>query len=319
MALSGDMSRFDGFERIQANYKIIQDHAVRADVLIPKSLDKSAGKRPVLLRWHGGFLIASGSMFPDFLPLWLLEYALSHSAVFVNANYRLLPESTGAEVLSDMEDLLAWIESDLPILLAAHNVQIDLSRLLVAGESAGGYLSVQSGLSRPDLVKAVIALYPMLDFDPSVYITKGRKPILGNPEYPTSWVEDHIKNMPLNADGRPKPISDDDPPTRVQLAIASAQQGRIPDFLGTSEKLFPMKRVLKEPFTPVLLIIHGEDDSAVPVEGSRKFVQLLGNSQPDTRVSLWTQPGEHGFDVSTTLEDTWLRDGLRPVTKAWLR
>ncbi|KAL9084903.1 MAG: hypothetical protein Q9165_007856 [Trypethelium subeluteriae] len=312
------MSRFDRFERLSANYKTVQDHAIRADILIPRSLDKSAEKRPVILRWHGGFLIGFGSMFPDFFPHWLLEYALSHSAIFVNANYRLLPESTGAEVLSDMEDLLAWIEADLPSLLAAHNVQVDLSKVLVAGESAGGYLAVQSGLSRPDLVKAVIATYPMLDFDPSVYTAKGRKPILGNPEYPTSLIEDHLKNMPLDADDKSRPISDDDPPTRFQLAIASAQQGRIPGFLGTGEKLYPMERVLKEPLKPVLFIAHGEDDSAVPVEGSRKFVQVLRNNQPDARVVLLTQPGEHGFDRSSTIEDTWLRDGLRPITEAWL-
>jgi acetyl esterase/lipase len=236
----------------------------------------------------------------------------------VSPNYRLLPESNGAEILSDVKDLLTWTENRLPAILKAQNIQIDTSKLLVAGESGGGYLSIQSGFARPDLVKAIVATYPMLDFDPAVYTHEGRKPILGSPEFPASVVTDHIESMPKGANGKPIPVSHNDPP-RLQLCFASAQQGRIPEFLGDDPMLRPLERLEKEKLDPILLIAHGEDDSAVPISGSYKFLEKIGKLQPDARVTLKTQKGEHGFDAETTLDDAWLRDSLEPITKAWLK
>ena len=146
-------------------------------------------------------------------------------------------------------------------------IWVDPSKLLDVGESAGGYLSIQSGISRPDLVEAVTATYPMLGMDPGIYTRPGRKPILGAPELPVSVVEEHVANMPRDMDGISKPMSDDDPPTMFSLRTAAVQHGLIPEFLGDNEKMLPMQRVLKGPFKPVLFIAHGEDDTAVPVSG----------------------------------------------------
>lgn len=48
-------NRLAGFDLIQAPYKTVGDHEIRADFIIPKS--DYAGKRPVIVRFHGGGLV----------------------------------------------------------------------------------------------------------------------------------------------------------------------------------------------------------------------------------------------------------------------
>lgn len=53
-------ARFANFNVIQANYKTVGDHNIRADFLVPKSLtEKGSGKRPVIVRFHGGGLVGT--------------------------------------------------------------------------------------------------------------------------------------------------------------------------------------------------------------------------------------------------------------------
>jgi cephalosporin-C deacetylase-like acetyl esterase len=50
-----DDARYEPFNAYDFIYKFIHDIAIPATVLVPKNL--SPGKYPVLVRWHGGFLI----------------------------------------------------------------------------------------------------------------------------------------------------------------------------------------------------------------------------------------------------------------------
>lgn len=50
-------SRIAGFDLIQTEYKRFQDHGIRADFLVPQT--PFHGKRPVIVRFHGGGLVSS--------------------------------------------------------------------------------------------------------------------------------------------------------------------------------------------------------------------------------------------------------------------
>jgi len=54
------MSTSDGklepFNLIQTDYKKVGEHGIRADILVPKA--PFTGKRPVILRFHGGGLVS---------------------------------------------------------------------------------------------------------------------------------------------------------------------------------------------------------------------------------------------------------------------
>lgn len=47
--------KLDGFDIIQTPYKTIGNHEIRTDILVPRAAHE--GKRPVLVRIHGGGLV----------------------------------------------------------------------------------------------------------------------------------------------------------------------------------------------------------------------------------------------------------------------
>lgn len=88
------------------------------------------------------FLQTSGSsLFPDWFPKWQVELALQHNAIVVLPNYRLLPDSSGMDIMDDIDDLWTWVTFKLADTLRdnTNGVEPDLSRILTAGESAGKF------------------------------------------------------------------------------------------------------------------------------------------------------------------------------------
>jgi hypothetical protein len=61
-------------------------------------------------------------------------------------DYRLLPEASAHDILQDMADILRWLPTGLPPIVASEGCTVDVTRTLLAGESAGGWCAVQSGL-----------------------------------------------------------------------------------------------------------------------------------------------------------------------------
>ena len=49
--------KLDGFDVLQTPYKTIGDHEIRTDILVPQAAHQ--GKRPVLIRIHGGGLVCT--------------------------------------------------------------------------------------------------------------------------------------------------------------------------------------------------------------------------------------------------------------------
>lgn len=161
----------------------------------------------------------------------------------------------------------------------------------------------------------------MLDFKVPFYTDNYPKPIVGVPNLPSQVVDDHL----LSTRETPAVITAADPPDRLRLAFAIVQNGRFLEFFGSPDdySLFPMERIERLATVgrlefPPLFVFHGEQDSAVPVDGTRRFVAVLRQLSPTAQVEFYTQDGDHGFDVEATLETPWLRDGLRSISKAWL-
>jgi dipeptidyl aminopeptidase/acylaminoacyl peptidase len=65
-------------------------------------------------------------------------------------------------------------------------------------------------------------------------------------------------------------------------------------------------------------LIHGKQDSAVPVHGSERFIEAVEQYCKGTEVRAELYDGkDHSFDSGATLEDQWLADGLAWVLDAW--
>ncbi|KAI0086457.1 alpha/beta-hydrolase [Irpex rosettiformis] len=116
---------------------------------------------PIVINFHGGGLTVGNTK--SWFPAWLKDRVISAGFIFLSANYRLIPPSTGHDIVEDIRDLFRFVAEDLTSQLrdSNHPVQIDVNAIAVSGCSAGGlcaYLSVMHVHPRP---KAVVALYAM--------------------------------------------------------------------------------------------------------------------------------------------------------------
>ncbi|KAJ5606853.1 hypothetical protein N7537_003472 [Penicillium hordei] len=329
LSMFDNADKYIPFKVINTAYKSFDEGRshINADIFIPQTIlsKQDLSKCPVMVRIHGGFLVTGSSRYPVWFANWTLDYAISTGAIIVAPDYRLLPEVSGKDILEDMDDFWHWVHSSQfaeTIKDASDgHVTPDLDRLLVAGESAGGYLTMQLALSYPSEIRAVIAAYPVLDVKSKFYTEAYPKPILGVPNFPNEIIEEHISAM--RAAPSPTVITAANPPDRLKLAFSVFQNGRLLEFLGSEDNLFPMNRVenlaaagnLKLPPT---FIFHGKQDSAVPFEGSQRFYDLVREKAPGAIIKLHGEEGDHGFDFAATLETDWLKDGLETISKGWL-
>lgn len=89
------------------------------------------------------------------------------NSIVVLPNYRLLPEHSGRDILEDLSDFWKWfnaggVDKFLSTASPSTPIELDHDRVLVAGDSAGGYMALMSGLlHRHANMKAILAQYPM--------------------------------------------------------------------------------------------------------------------------------------------------------------
>jgi acetyl esterase/lipase len=313
------MSAFPNSTVLTSTYKTVDSHPILIDTVIPDGL--GPGTHPLIVNYHGGFLITGSRNYAPFLAPWIPAYAASRSAILVSPDYRLLPEATGVDIVADLKDSWSWIQTRLNELLAQHGGghQVDLSKILVLGASAGGYCALQVGLNLPGEVKACMPIYPVLDYH-GEFFSKGPGKLglrlSGNPAsaYDEKKIDEHLAKMEAGV-----VVSAAGDEVRNQLAGAIVFHGRINEFMGNERECFPFLRVEDGAKLPEKVwIIHGYEDSAVPVEGSKKFVKLAEERCPESQVRLTVRPGEHGFDAGAKLDDEWLKEGLEWLEISWL-
>ncbi|KFY45523.1 hypothetical protein V494_00901 [Pseudogymnoascus sp. VKM F-4513 (FW-928)] len=305
-----DSPKYSKFDVSAVTYKVVNEQHIQAYVLTPKNI--SPGNHPIVVKFHGGFFVSGNSLYPDWCPQWSLDYCLLHSAIIVTGDYRLLPEATGADIYEDVSDFWDWVRNDLQSYLDSTRpgIQADFDKVLAQGESAGGAIAIVSALSQPaGFIKAVISTYPFITLSPT-----RTKPIFGAPVVPTSVLQDHLNSIQPG-----KIVTEATPPDRINIAISIAQQDLFPKYYGTSEKHDAFKLLNKASGIPFTFIIHGTEDSAVPVDGSIEWVAAAKGSFGQERIRLHLEQGaEHGFDNETPLDTPWLLEGLEEVTENWL-
>ncbi|THH06379.1 hypothetical protein EW145_g4129 [Phellinidium pouzarii] len=347
-------------------YKIVDGHSILADVIVPKKLfgegpgsPKWKAKRPVIVRYHGGWLIGGQRQFLPWWPRWVLDIALKQDAIIAVPDYRLLPEATAEEILDDIHDFWKWLGNEFSVAVRNEypGLQPDLDRVFLVGESAGGYLALQTALSfyKPEgratesglRIRVAAAQYPLVSIRTPIWTQDYHKEILGQPQYPNSKVDNHLAAIAAARTSTGKqPVETNIPmmtaalvPTpRAQLAVAIQQRGRYVDILGPERdtshgkrRLHHEDRIEDGAVLPPVLFVHGVDDQICPVEGTDAFIEHLRKYQgidglaqgkAESEVLKYCKvPGEHLFDTEVNLsEDTdeWVKDAAAFVEKNWL-
>ncbi|ETS77693.1 hypothetical protein PFICI_09755 [Pestalotiopsis fici W106-1] len=299
------------------------NHEIGVDVLIPKHL-ATLTSVPLIVRIHGGFLVTGSNLFPAWFSPWILEFAAAKGAVIISPNYRLLPEANGIDVIEDLKAFWAWFRDGEPQRyldsLGRTPLSLDTNHLLLVGESAGGYLALQSVLLHMSRPQAMILLYPMIDMHSDYYNTRFEKTIVGVPNISEDVIDAALQSFHAHKHY----VTEADPPTRLDLAISIVQNGRLGEFLGSEEILYPLDllrsgdKEIAVSKLPPLFILHGEQDTAVPVHGTVEFVERVRDIAPDVKLHIALRPGDHGFDAEASTGEPWLQVGLDFVSRAWL-
>ncbi|KAL2852044.1 Alpha/Beta hydrolase protein [Aspergillus pseudoustus] len=299
------------FDLIQANYKYVGDHGIRADILVPKT--SVAGKRPTILRFHGGGLVTGDSLSVEFYP-----------------NYRLLPETNGLDIYEDIEDFWMWVHSgavETPLRERTSRTEIDLARILATGESAGGLLGINLALSHAKDIRAATGVYPSLDIR-SVDWTTPHTILPMSMDVPEGIVDATLASLTPGS-----VITSASPPDRTPLLGAGIQHGRLAKMYERGlegspqlDLLYPDARLEKEGVELPrrgMVLIQGRQDGVVLARGTERFIEKAHEATKGQAVNnkliLSMQDGEHGFDLDLRYEEeAWLQDALKVAVQTWL-
>ncbi|KAF2012014.1 alpha/beta-hydrolase [Aaosphaeria arxii CBS 175.79] len=309
-------SRFDQFDISQDTYKVVGQHEIHAYTLIPKGTEP--GRYPLLVKWHGGALVNGDAIYPDWFSSWLVPFMLRNKAIAVLPNYRLLPEHNGADIIEDLDDFWKWVDSGklaAGIRSCTPGIMVDLDRVCVAGDSAGGFMALSSALRLPEgRIKSVLAQYPMtreLNLDVSDEFKDTDPP---GPEV----IDEYLKSLEPGA-----VVTSAFPPEKMPIVHALSIHDKYRQYFGLeNEALWPINAIEKAKKFPPTFIFHGTKDTAVSVNDIRAFVkkakEFLDQGEAE-KIKLQEVEGEnHGFDGNLREEEVpWLRDGLKYVEDAW--
>jgi acetyl esterase/lipase len=272
------------FKRTTVTYRGIDGHKILADVYRPQD----AKIRPVIVWIHGGALIMGNRDLEksDFL----LAFAKAEGCVVVSIDYRLAPETKLPDIISDLEQAFRWLAGD-----GAKQFHLDPRRIVVAGASAGGYLTLVTGYRVRPKPKALVALYGFGD----LVGDWSSKP---NPYPSYNLRKISREEAESQTDGTVISDSDERKGDGGSIYMYYRQNGLWPEEVSG----FPRSTVANKiaPFEPIrnvtrnwppTLLIHGTRDTDVPYEQSelmaKKFKQ---KGVPFTLIPI--ENGEHGFE-----------------------
>lgn len=182
-----------------------------------------------------------------------LELAENHNAVIISPSYRLMPEANGADILDDLKDFWAWVHKDLVSLVKSKwsHITINLDKIAVWGESAGGYLSLQSAFLFPEAnIKAVMPQYCCMYTDLV--------------EYQNGAVDDPEARALLDkfvAVLKPGSIRVSSPfPENLNLVLAINKTRRHLEFFGSDERLSLGHALQVAEKIPPIWVMQGTED-----------------------------------------------------------
>jgi acetyl esterase/lipase len=228
-----------------------------ADVWHRADLPKD-GKAPVLLQVPGGAW-AIGMRRPQAYPM--LSHMAERGWICVSMAYRVSPRNTWPAHFVDVKRALAWVKENI----ADYGGDPDF--VAIAGGSAGGHLTALAALTPNDP-----EWQPGFeDADTSVVAAV---PIYGRYDW-----------FSKEGSGRPEFIS------ILQRYIVKkrfAQNRQV--YLDAS----PITKV--RPDAPPFFVLHGENDSIIPVREGREFVDALSQKSDNVVVYAEIPHAQHAFD-----------------------
>ena len=232
---------------------------LKLDVYTPLEDPKPDEKRPAVLQIHGGAWVL-GSKDEQGIPL--LNHLASCGWVGFNADYQLSPKVKYPGHLVDCKQALAWIREH------AEEYNVDPNFIVVTGGSAGGHLCALVALTQNDP-----AFQP--GFEAADTSVQAAVPFYG--VYDLTDREGH--------NGR----QFTDLLTKTVMGVTLKES---PDAWAAYS---PLDRITEE--APPMMVIHGDKDVLVPVEGARSFAEALRKTSKSPVVYAELHGAQHAFEI----------------------
>lgn len=231
------------------------------------------GGAPILLHIHGGAWMI-GAKAQQGIPLML--HMAARGWVCFDINYPLSPRARWPEHLVALKRAVRWIREH------AGEYGADPSFLAVTGGSAGGHLAAMVALSGNDPV-----FQPGFeDADTSV---QACVPVYGLYDFTDESGTKHSRQR-LGALIRP---------------LVMARDAKYPDDYRAAS---PLYRVNAD--APPFLVLHGRNDTLVPVADARAFVAALREVAKNPVAYAELAGAQHAFDVFTSIRSAGVVRGV---------
>jgi acetyl esterase/lipase len=228
-----------------------------ADIWRRRDLPRD-GKAPVLLQVPGGAW-AIGMRRPQAYPL--LSHLAERGWVCVSIDYRVSPKNTWPDHIVDVKRALAWIKENI----ADYGGDPDF--IAITGGSAGGHLCSLAALTPDDpqwqpgfedVDTSVVAAVPIYGrYDWFTATGSGRKEFI-------AFLQKYV----------------------VKKRFAEHKQ----TYVDASS----IKRI--RPDAPPFFILHGQDDSVIPVQEGREFAEALREASTSIVAYAEIPHAQHAFD-----------------------
>ncbi len=232
--------------KVEKNIAYGQYKQTVLDILLPAA-GNSAAKRPGVLLIHGGGWVG-GSKEAVAVPFGL-PY-LQKGFVVACVEYRLAGVAPAPAAVQDVLKAARWFRGN------ARKYGVDPSRIVVAGDSAGGHLALMTGMLPRSAgfgprakVAAVVNFYGITDVGEQIEGPGAR-------DYAEQWVPEQSDRRML------------------------------------AHRLSPITYVRKN--VPPILTIHGDDDQVVPYEQGIRLTKELVTAGARAEL-IPIHRGEHGF------------------------
>jgi acetyl esterase/lipase len=244
------------------------------DIWADPSIRRSGGRgAPVLLQVHGGGWVM-GNKDQQGIPLML--HMAARGWVCVAVNYPLSPRARWPEHLVAIKRALQWIRT------SSHEYGADPSFVAVTGGSAGGHLAAMVGLTGEDK-----SLQPGFeDVDTSV---QACVPHYGVYDFTDESGAKYARQR-LNSLVRPY--------------VMSAGAAYPDEYRAAS----PLYRIT--PAAPPFLVVHGSNDTLVPVAEARAFVERLRATAKSPVAYAEIAGAQHAFDIFTSFRSAGVVRGV---------
>jgi acetyl esterase/lipase len=295
------------FEKTTYTYKTAGETKIEADVYRAND----ATVRPVLVWIHGGALIMGSR---NGVPRDLLDLCRTEGYCLVSIDYRLAPEAKLPAIIEDVKDALRWVREQGP-----NRFAIDPKKIVVSGGSAGGYLTLMTGVCVEPRPTALVSYWGYGDVDGDWYT----KPSEHYRKSPLVSKEDAYRG--LGGAVSTGSYSKEQGQARGRFYLYLRQNGlwtkEVTGFDPTAEprKLdpyCPVRNVTAQ--YPPTLLIHGTADTDVPHELSANMAKELQSK--NVAHEFFSCPGSrHGLGGGDKKQEDAARAGALAFIRKYLK